>query len=178
MKFYYFYIPNNIAKAGAVYLIYFIVMALFSLLVIVNFRFRVNRVKKQSKNDTKPLVYIIPHHVDHVQKYVDPIEYIALKNMIFNENEGHHMRVYKEYTLNNTNSNPELQEVGKKTTKSLRKKGNYWDDENKIDNANKDGNADKKMGDSRFIRNSKLAKEITMEVSQIKYGKNAPDTIE
>lgn len=166
MKFYYFYIPSNLAKVGAVYLLYFIIMALYVLLILINFRFRVNRTKKQSKNDSKPLVYLIPSHIDHVQKYIDPVEYIALKSMIFNENEGHFMRVYKEYSMNNGRDAKSTYSA-KRRSKSLRKKGNYWNDENSRNRANVDKN-ETKMGDSRFIRSSKLAKNLKIDLKESK----------
>lgn len=92
MKFYYFYIPSDIAKSGAMFLVFFIIFSIFFLLIVINFRFRVNRTKKKTKNEAKPLVYIIPKHVQHSKHYIDPTEYYAFKAMIFNETEGHFMR--------------------------------------------------------------------------------------
>lgn len=92
MKYYYFYIPSDIARSGAMFLVFFIIFSIFFLLIVINFRFRVNRTRKKTKNESKPLIYIIPKHVDHAKKYIDPTEYYAFKAMIFNENEGHFMR--------------------------------------------------------------------------------------
>lgn len=167
MRFYYFYIPANLAKVGAVYLLYFIIMALYVLLILINFRFRVNRTKKLSKNDSKPLIYLIPSHIDHVQKYIDPVEYIALKSMIFDENEGHFMRQHKEYTMRNNRDGPGGSSLVKRRTKSLRKRGNYWNDENSRMKDNK-SKEDLKMGDSRFIKGSKLAKSLKIESEKSK----------
>lgn len=92
MKFYYYYIPSDIARSGAMFLIFFIVFSIFFLLIVINFRFRVNRTRKKTKNESKPLIYIIPKHIDHAKHYIDPTEYYAFKAMIFNETEGHFMR--------------------------------------------------------------------------------------
>ena len=96
MKFYYFYIPSDLALSGGMMLVFFIIISLYLLLIIINFRFRVNRTKNKSKNSDKPLLYTIPNHIEHSEKYVDPIEYMALKSIIFNERDGHVMKAGKQ----------------------------------------------------------------------------------
>lgn len=92
MKFYYFYIPSDLARSGAMFLIFFITFSIFFLLITINFRFRVNRTRKKTKNEAKPLLYVVPRHVEHAKKYIDPNEYFALKGLVFNEREGHFMK--------------------------------------------------------------------------------------
>lgn len=92
MKFYYYYIPSDLALSGAMFLAFFIIFSIFFLLITINFRFRVNRTRKKTKNEAKPLLYVIPKHVEHAKNYIDPTEYFAFKGLVFNEREGHYMK--------------------------------------------------------------------------------------
>jgi len=75
-------------------------MSIFALLIIINFKFRVNRTKKVTKKDRIPLLYLIPEHVEHSKKYVDELEYVAYKSMISIESKNLRSMNYQENQLN------------------------------------------------------------------------------